>query len=149
MSMIRREYTTGSRRLVAEALRGERRYLSAAELHALLKAERKRVALSTVYRALERLREVGEVTVRLDERGEARYLSCERSHHHHAICRGCGQVEDVPCEAIDRFAQALWEGAGFRLDDHAMEFFGLCRRCVHGSGSSAPRSTSQRSASRR
>ncbi len=126
----RAEYVTRPREEIANVLRHERRFLTASDIHARLKRARARVALSTVYRTLERLRSKGEVTERVDAAGEASYMHCEpERHHHHAICRTCGKVEDVDCTAIDRFAQALRKTRGFRLDDHAMEFFGRCRAC--------------------
>ncbi len=124
----RAEYVTRPREAIAGVLRRERRFLTVAEIHAKLGA--KRVALSTVYRTLERLRARAEVTERTDDAGEASYMSCEpQRHHHHAICSTCGRVEDVDCAAINGFARALARSHGFRLEDHAMEFRGRCRRC--------------------
>ncbi len=127
---LRAEYVTRPREEIAGVLREERRFLSAAEIYEKLRRIRARVALSTVYRTLERLREKGEVSERIDAGGEARYMLCEPAkHHHHAICRTCGKVEDVDCTAVDRFAQSLRRLHGFTIDDHAMEFMGRCRQC--------------------
>jgi Fur family transcriptional regulator, ferric uptake regulator len=126
----RSEYITRPREEIASVLRRERRFLTAAQIHAKLKQLRARMALSTVYRTLEYLREKGEVNERLDESGEASYMLCEPSrHHHHAICTKCGKVEDVDCTAMDVFAQLLRKINGFALDGHAMEFFGRCKAC--------------------
>ncbi len=126
---MRHEYATKPREQIAAILATERRYLSAAEIFERLERAEAGVSLSTVYRTLERLREKGVATSRLDERGEATYLACEPSHHHHAICRVCGDVEDVPCEAIERFARSLHDERGFILDGHTIEFFGRCKSC--------------------
>ena len=57
-------------------------------------------------------------------------MLCEpERHHHHAICCGCGRVEDVDCAAMEQFTDALRTLNGFQLDGHAMEFFGRCRAC--------------------
>lgn len=126
----RAEYLTRPREEIAGILRRERRFLTAGEIHSKLNKARARVALSTVYRTIERLRGKGEVTERTDDAGETSYMYCEpQRHHHHAICSKCGKVEDVDCTAVDRFAQALRKAHGFRLDDHAMEFTGRCKQC--------------------
>ena len=126
----RAEYVTRPREEIAGVLRRERRFLSAAEIYAKLKRARARVALSTVYRTLERLQAKGDITERLDASGESRYMLCEPvRHHHHAICRRCGKVEDVDCDAVDDFARMLRKLHGFTIDDHAMEFTGRCRQC--------------------
>jgi Fur family ferric uptake transcriptional regulator len=127
---IRAEYVTRPRELIADILRRERRFLSAAEIHQLLEATPAKVSLSTVYRTLDHLQSKREVTARVDGEGEAGYMLCEPDrHHHHAICRNCGRVEDVDCAAMEQFADALRTCNGFELDGHAMEFFGRCSAC--------------------
>ena len=126
---MRTEYVTRPREQVSAVLRKERRYLSAGEIHDLLKKTRAKVSLSTIYRTLDLLQTKGEASSRIDEHGEATYVFCEPTHHHHAICRGCGKVEEVACEAMERFAGELRAHHGFELDDHEMEFFGRCAAC--------------------
>jgi len=126
----RADYVTRPRELIAAILRREPRFLSAAEIHERLERSDSRVALSTVYRTLDRLRAKGEVTERTDGDGEAAFMICEPAHHHHhAICGECGRVEDVDCTAMEQFADSLRALHGFDLDGHAMEFFGRCRAC--------------------
>ena len=126
----RAEYATKPREQIAEILNVEPRFLSAAEIHHRLEAGGAKVSLSTVYRTLEHLQSKGTVTARVDDRGEASFMLCAPArHHHHAICRVCGRVEDVDCAATDVFAQSLRALHGFELDGHDMEFFGTCRQC--------------------
>jgi Fur family ferric uptake transcriptional regulator len=126
----RAEYVTRPRERIASILAGEPRFLSAAQIHERLERAGARVSLSTVYRTLDRLRDKGGVTARADAEGEASYMLCEPArHHHHAICRSCGRVEDVDCAATEQFAESLRALHGFELDGHAMEFFGTCRAC--------------------
>ena len=126
---MRTQYSTRPREQITGLLQRERRYLSAAEIHALLKKAHSKVSLSTVYRTLDLLAAKGEASSRVDEHGEATYVLCAPTHHHHAICRQCGKVEEVACEAMERFADELRGHHGFELDDHAMEFFGRCAAC--------------------
>ncbi|MDQ2681782.1 MAG: transcriptional repressor [Candidatus Eremiobacteraeota bacterium] len=126
---MRAEYVTRPREQIVGVLGSERRYLSAADVYALLKKARARVSLSTVYRTLDMLEAKGDISSRVDEQGEATYVVCTTRHHHHAICRKCGKVDEVDCGAMDGFATALRKHHGFALDDHAMEFFGRCSAC--------------------
>jgi Fur family ferric uptake transcriptional regulator len=126
----RADYRTHARKRIEAILAHEPRFLSAAEIHDQLKHGGALVALSTVYRTLDRLHERGEVTARPDAEGEATYMACEPArHHHHAICEECGRVEDVDCSTMEPFAESLRTLHGFELDRHAMEFFGRCRAC--------------------
>jgi Fur family ferric uptake transcriptional regulator len=127
---MRAEYATRPREQITQVLKAQRRFLSAADIYRLLERARAKVALSTVYRTLERLRAKGEITARVDPEGEATFMLCEPTHHHHhAICTRCGRVEDVDCAAIDAFVESLRARNGFTLRDHAMEFYGTCAAC--------------------
>ncbi|MGA8532688.1 MAG: transcriptional repressor [Candidatus Tumulicola sp.] len=126
----RADYATRPRELIAAILGRERRFLSAAEIHQTLEDAEAKVSLSTVYRTLDYLQGKGDVALRTDPAGEAAYMLCApERHHHHAICRTCGRVEDVDCAAVDQFADSLRTLNGFELEEHAMEFFGNCREC--------------------
>lgn len=126
----RADYVTRPREWIASVLAREPRFLSAAQIHERLERAGVRVSLSTVYRTLERLRGKGDITARAEADGEATYMRCEPArHHHHAICRTCGKVEDVDCAASEQFAESLRALHGFELDGHAMEFFGTCNAC--------------------
>lgn len=87
----------------------------------------------TLYRALEALAENG-IVERADLRhGHAHYeLSVGRAHHHHAVCRSCGAIEDVeiphPKEPAKEAERATKRFA--RIDSYALEFFGICNRCA-------------------
>ncbi len=126
---MRAQYATRPREQISAVLQREQRYLSAAEIYDLLKRTRAKVSLSTVYRTLGLLEEQGQASSRTDQRGEATYVHCAPTHHHHAICRRCGKVEEVACDAIERVVEALRDYHGFDLADHAMEFFGKCAAC--------------------
>jgi Fur family transcriptional regulator, ferric uptake regulator len=127
---IRSDYVTRPREQIATILRGHKRFMSAAEVYGALQKAKTKVSLSTVYRTLEHLLSKGDATVRLDAAGESTYMLCEpQHHHHHAICRACGKVEDVDCTAIEQFSESLRALHGFELAEHTMEFFGRCGSC--------------------
>lgn len=81
----------------------------------------------TLYRALEPL-VASKVVRQIDFRhGHVHYeLNILREHHHHLVCTGCGKVEDVDCAL-----QIPTKKSSFKvINDHALEFFGICNRCV-------------------
>ncbi|MFY9780145.1 MAG: transcriptional repressor [Candidatus Baltobacteraceae bacterium] len=126
---MRTLYATSTRRAVVDLLRSERRYLTASAIFRLLKGDNPKLALSTVYRTLELLAELGSVSSRTEPSGEASYVYCSDEHHHHAICKVCGHVDEVDCDAMEQFKSALLTGQSFVLDDHSIEFYGRCARC--------------------
>src|SRR3712207_9069205 len=73
---------TNQRRVIVRGLEGDR-HLSAEEIHDRVKGEHPEIGLSTVYRTLDLLHDLG--IVRKDDFGEgySRYeLATERVHHH-------------------------------------------------------------------
>jgi Fe2+ or Zn2+ uptake regulation protein len=123
-------YSTSSRRAILGLLQAERRYLTAAELHKALRKRHRQLALTTVYRTLQHLTGLGAVSSRMMPNGELGYLFCANDeHHHHAICTGCGHVEEVNCRVIDEFKKLLVTRQGFALDDHSIELYGRCAAC--------------------
>lgn len=53
------------------------------------------------------------------------------THHHHAVCTSCGIIVDVEACLPKSLDDRVRVSAGFeRIDDHALEFFGLCKRCA-------------------
>ena len=126
---MRSLYATSTRRSVIELLKAEKRYLTAQAIYRLLKSANPKLALSTVYRTLELLAQLGTVSSRTEPGGEAGYVFCTDEHHHHAVCRDCGHVDEVDCGAMDQFRAALLDNQAFVLDDHSLEFYGLCARC--------------------
>lgn len=87
----------------------------------------------TLYRALEALTEAGIVARAGLGHDHAHYeLLAGRPHHHHAVCRGCGLVEDLEVphsEAPEKDAQRRTRSFA-TIDRYSLEFFGLCRSCV-------------------
>ena len=125
-------YATSTRRAIVDLMKRERRYLTAAAIHRTLKAFNPKLALSTVYRTLETLRELGTVSNRTAASGESSYVFCTEDHHHHAICTACGHVDEVDCDAMGQFRKALLAQQSFALDEHALEFYGRCARLPIG-----------------
>lgn len=127
--------TTRPRRAVIEAFARMSRYATARDLYEGMNRARgsmkpASVGLATVYRTLDVLREVGAASAQAQPHGETAFLYCPVEHHHHAVCTECGRVDDVPCASIARFEAALTRHLRFKLTQHRLEFFGVCRSCA-------------------
>lgn len=127
---VRTIYTTSTRRSILDLLKREKRYLTANVIFKLLKVDKPKMALSTIYRTLELLTDLGAVSKRTEDAGEISYVYCTEEHHHHAICTSCGHVDEVDCGAMDQFKATLLAQQAFKLDDHSVEFYGRCARCT-------------------
>lgn len=87
------------------------------------------VNLSTIYRTLDVLEQVGLVRhAHLSDRG-ATYHSVGGPVHFHAICRKCGRVRSVDLDVAADFAERLREDVGFVADIGHLTIHGECEVC--------------------
>ncbi len=106
-------------------------FRSAQELHGLLRERGERVGLTTVYRALQSLADAGEVDVLRPPGAETVYRRCDKdAHHHHLVCRNCGQTVEVEGPTVERWADEVARRHGFSEVSHTVEVFGRCARCT-------------------
>lgn len=88
------------------------------------------VNLSTVYRTLDVLEEVGLVTHTHIGHGSPAYHSTEEVAHIHLVCGRCGAVQSVDAAVAEPFAAQLQERVGFHTDISHVSLHGLCADCA-------------------
>ncbi|MDQ3415683.1 MAG: transcriptional repressor [Actinomycetota bacterium] len=120
---------TRQRRAVSAALGELDEFRSAQEIYEVLRGRGERVGLSTVYRTLQGLADLGEVDVLRIDDGEARYRRCSSGHHHHLVCRSCGRTVEVAGPTVERWAERVAAEHDFREVSHTLEVFGTCAAC--------------------
>ena len=122
---------TRQRAAVDEVLDEVDDFVSAQELHQMLRARGSRVGLATVYRALQTLADHGRVDVLRSDAGEAVYRRCDQpEHHHHLVCRSCGAAVEISRPAVEAWAEDVARAHGYVDVTHTVEIFGLCPRCA-------------------
>src|SRR4051794_38388343 len=90
------------------------------------------VNISTVYRTLELLEELGLVRhTHITDRTPT-YHSKATEDHVHLVCRGCGTVFDAQPEEFDPMTTALRDDHGFEPDLGHLTVFGRCQTCQAG-----------------
>jgi Fur family ferric uptake transcriptional regulator len=104
-------------------------FASAQELHQILRREGDGIGLTTVYRALQSLVDDKIVDLLRREDGEAIYRLCGDTHHHHLVCKSCGDTVEIEGGAIEKWAKTMAEEFGFREVGHTAEIFGICSKC--------------------
>jgi Fur family ferric uptake transcriptional regulator len=120
---------TKQRLAVVDAMASFDDFRSAQEIHDLLGRRGDPVGLATVYRTLQRLADAGEVDVLRTEDGEAIYRRCSETHHHHLVCRSCGEIFDVDCAVGAAPCLTPSDVAGFDVDQAEVIFWGNCSGC--------------------
>lgn len=122
--------TTRQRTAVSALLASTEGFHSAQELHAMLRDRGERVGLTTVYRTLQSLADAGEIDVMRPPGGEHLYRRCSQGHHHHLVCRSCGNTVEVEGPAVETWAEKVAARHGYADVSHTMEIFGTCPACA-------------------
>jgi Fur family transcriptional regulator, ferric uptake regulator len=88
------------------------------------------VNISTVYRTLELLEELGLVSHAHLGHGAPTYHLAERHQHMHLVCRTCETVIEADVSLATEFTDRLREAFGFETDVRHFAIFGSCRDCA-------------------
>jgi Fur family ferric uptake transcriptional regulator len=92
------------------------------------------INLSTVYRNLETLENVGLVLHTHLGHGGATYHAAEELTHLHLVCSDCGVIGDAPIESAANFVNTLSDDYGFKTDVTHFAVYGLCSKCAAKAG---------------
>ena len=118
---------TQPRKLVLEALSFHPQ--SVADIVALIKKRGVNIDITTVYRTLEILVDLGIVAKTTFTNQTTLFeLLAENNHHHHLVCNDCGLIEDVSLDEAELMKQVCKQ-TKFKIYSHSLEFFGLCAKC--------------------
>ncbi len=121
---------TRQRSAVVDVLQEIDRFASAQSIHRELTDRGQKVGLTTVYRTLQTLTEVGAVDALNSDTGETLYRHCLTDrHHHHLVCTNCGRSEEIDGGPVEEWAKQTAEKYGFELSGHDAEIFGVCGTC--------------------
>lgn len=87
------------------------------------------VNISTVYRTLELLEELGLVSHAHLGHGAPTYHLADRHHHMHLVCRDCSGVIEADVSLASAFTDRLRDAFGFETDMKHFAIFGRCAKC--------------------
>lgn len=119
--------STRQKRAIESVLRTHANPLSPAEILAFALKEVPSLGIATVYRSLKSLAKDGQV-VTVEIPGESpRYERADKGHHHHFLCRSCGEIFELEkcLDGIKKMAPS-----GFRVEDHEIILYGACPGCA-------------------
>jgi Fur family ferric uptake transcriptional regulator len=119
---------TPQRQLVLEAVT-RLEHATPEEIYAQVKQTAVGVNLSTVYRTLELLEQIGLVTHTHLGHGAHRYHLAADAPHVHLVCRACGAIIQLDPAAVGSLVSTLDVEYGFETDVRHLTVFGSCAQC--------------------
>ena len=133
---------TVPREAILNVLSKTSKHLSAEDIYMAVHKSYPNVGLTTVYRTLEILVQMGLVFKVDFGDGRARYELSEgpegERHHHHLVCTRCGRVIDYTdfideeVELLNQTEKWLSKKYNFEITNHLIQFYGQCDRCKKG-----------------
>ncbi len=129
---------TAPREAILDLLGITQRHMSAEEIYFTLHKKYPGIGLTTVYRTLSLLEQMGLVHKFEFGDGRARYELAQGpkvKHHHHLVCIRCGRVinydefVDEELKLMKSVQDALEKKYSFKIKTHQLCFYGLCSKC--------------------
>lgn len=127
------------RQAILDVLSKTTQHLSAEDVYSQVRKVYPNVGLTTVYRTLELLVQLGLVFKFDFGDGRARYELSEGPkgvrHHHHLVCTSCSRVIDYTdfiddeIELLNQTEKGLSAKFNFKITNHLIQFYGLCDKC--------------------
>ena len=119
---------TPQRQFVLEAV-GQLGHATPEEIVTAVRRTASGVNISTVYRTLELLEELGLVQHAHLGHGASTYSVTSDDDHVHLVCRDCGGIEEAPPSVVATVVAELAATRGFTVDVGHFAVFGRCRDC--------------------
>jgi Fur family ferric uptake transcriptional regulator len=119
---------TPQRQLVLEAV-SALRHATPEEVCAEVRRTASGINISTVYRTLDLLEELGLVTHTHLGHGAPTYSAATDEEHLHLVCRHCGRVSETAVAVADGLVARLAAEHGFDTDVQHFAIYGTCAGC--------------------
>lgn len=122
---------TKQREVILDALYSSDRHLTPEELYNLIQQSHPelKTGIATVYRTLQLLEDHNIVTsLSFGSQGK-KYELGAKEHHDHMICTECGDITEFVDEEIEKRQHLIAEELGFKMIDHSMQIYGICKKC--------------------
>ncbi len=120
---------TNERKEIISVLQSTKFPLRPADIFLRIKSKLPKANLTTVYRNLEMLEGLSLIKKLTFDKDSFSYeLVTNRPHHHHVVCKNCGKIEDLN-NIPEKFVKEISESTKFKIEDHNLEFFGICESC--------------------
>ncbi len=120
---------TRQRALIMEIIRRGQGHLDADEVYRQARKKEPRLSLSTVYRSLHKLKELGLVDELHFDENHHHYEVKPASEHHHLMCLSCGRVIEFDYPLSRYVKKKVNEAKDFDIIKAEVRMSGYCSKC--------------------
>lgn len=122
---------TKQREVIFETILNSDEHLNADDLNTIISKEHPdlKIGIATIYRALSFLEEVNLISsIALSDDGK-KFEANLKEHHDHIICVECNDIIEFVSDDIEKAQEKIAQENGFKLLDHTMYLYGVCKKC--------------------
>jgi Fe2+ or Zn2+ uptake regulation protein len=119
---------TAARQAIVEAIVGAGSHVTADDIAQRVQRRFPSVNISTVYRTLDSLEELGVIDHVHLGHGRAVYHLTDEEHEH-LVCEVCETVIELPASKLKPFLKSMEREHGFEVDRRHFAIVGKCRSC--------------------
>ena len=116
------------RESIKTCLKNRTDHPTADALYLSIREEFPNISLGTVYRNLNLLANLGEIS-RFSCGDGSEHFDYRTESHYHFICKTCGRIYDLPVSLVQETSDLLTEPVSGRVDSHTIFFYGECQMC--------------------
>ena len=120
---------TAARRAVVETVAESRRAITPLEVYDAARKHYPALGLVSVYRTLEKLEDLQLVQRVHQPQGCQAFIAASTGHQHLLLCQRCGRVTFFEGDDLDRLIGRISNKTGYKIRDHWLQLFGLCKDC--------------------
>ena len=118
---------TTQRALILEILR--QGHMDADEVYRQARKKRPRLSLSTVYRTLQKLKELDLIDELHFDENHHRYEVKQPAGHHHLVCLGCGKIVEFEFLLSAQMKKDVAREKDFEVTATEVHMTGYCAQC--------------------
>lgn len=118
---------THQRALILEIIR--QGHLDADEIYRRAKEKEPRISLSTVYRTLQKLKNLGLIEELHFDEAHHHYEAKPSAEHYHLVCLGCGRVIEFRQPLSHFITKNVAEAKDFDILETEVRVTGYCAKC--------------------
>ena len=125
---------TNQRAVIMEIIRRSDKHLDANDIFRRAATKIPRLSLATVYRTLNKLKELGLIEELRFSDNHHHYEAKSGREHHHLVCLDCGQVIEFQYPLSQHIKSSVTKAKSFKIIDSEVRITGYCSKCQQKHG---------------
>jgi Fur family ferric uptake transcriptional regulator len=122
---------TKQREVIFKMILNCKKHLGAEELYGMIlsKHPTEKIGIATIYRALVFLEDANLISSISVGKDAKKFETTLKEHHDHLICTNCNKIIEFVNERIEIEQEKTAKENGFKLLNHTMYLYGICKDC--------------------